>query len=91
MPAIINKADARKTVRDASDDMEKAGTNSAAADGQTAHDASEPVATLSVMTGGQQSRRDPEERRGRETESPESSGRPARHDGTLGKSDHRCR
>ena len=41
MPTIINKADARKTVRDASDDMEKAGTNSAAADGQAARGASE--------------------------------------------------
>ena len=41
MPTIINKADARKTVRDASDDMEKVGTNSAAADGQAARGASE--------------------------------------------------
>ena len=41
MPAIINKADARKTVRDASDDMAKTGSNGAAAGRKTAHDASE--------------------------------------------------
>jgi hypothetical protein len=31
MPAIIDKADGRKTVHDASDDLAKTGTNSAAA------------------------------------------------------------
>jgi hypothetical protein len=41
MPAIINKTDARKTVRDASDGKAKAGTNGAAVDSRTAHDASE--------------------------------------------------
>ena len=41
MPAIINKTDARKTVRDAGDGKAKAGTNGAAVDSRTAHDASE--------------------------------------------------
>src|SRR3954451_1521224 len=41
MPAIIDKADGRKTVHDASDDLAKTGTNSAAAGRKTAHDASE--------------------------------------------------
>jgi hypothetical protein len=41
MPAIINKTDARKTVRDAGDGEAKAGTNGAAVDSRTAHDASE--------------------------------------------------
>jgi len=41
MSMIINKADARRTVRDASDDMAKAGGNVAAAGRKTAHDASE--------------------------------------------------
>jgi len=40
MPAIINKADTRKTVRDASDDMAKAGIDGAAAGRETACDAS---------------------------------------------------
>jgi hypothetical protein len=40
MPAIIDKADGRKTVHDASEDMAKIGTN-AAAGRKTAHDASE--------------------------------------------------
>ena len=41
MPAIIDKADGRKTVHDASDDLPKTGTKSAAAGRKTAHDASE--------------------------------------------------
>src|SRR5918993_4753390 len=41
MPAIIDKADGRKTVHDASNDLAKTGTNSAAAGRKTAHDASE--------------------------------------------------
>ena len=41
MPAIIDKADGRKTVQDASDDRAKTGTNGAAAPRKTAHDASE--------------------------------------------------
>jgi cell division septum initiation protein DivIVA len=41
MSAIINRADGRKTVRDASDDRAKTGTNGAAAPRKTAHDASE--------------------------------------------------
>jgi hypothetical protein len=41
MPAIIDKADGRKTVQDASDDLAKTGTKSAAAGRKTAHDASE--------------------------------------------------
>jgi hypothetical protein len=41
MSAIINRADGRKTVRDASDDLAKTGTKSAAAGRKTAHDASE--------------------------------------------------
>jgi hypothetical protein len=41
MPAIINKADTRKTVQDASDALAKAGTNGAAAGRKTVHDASE--------------------------------------------------
>jgi hypothetical protein len=41
MPAIIDKADGRKTVHDASDDLAKTGTNSAAVGRKTAHDASE--------------------------------------------------
>jgi len=41
MSMIINKADARKTVRDASDDMARAGGNVAATGRRTAHDASE--------------------------------------------------
>ena len=41
MPAIIDKADGRKTVHDASDDLAKTGTKSAAAGRKTAHDASE--------------------------------------------------
>ena len=41
MPAIINKADTRKTVRDASDDMAKAGIDGAAAGREMACDASE--------------------------------------------------
>ena len=40
MSAIINRADGRKTVRDASDDLARTGTN-AAAGRKTAHDASE--------------------------------------------------
>ena len=42
MSAIINKADARKTVRDASADMAKSGGDVAAAGRKTAHDASQP-------------------------------------------------
>ena len=41
MPAIINKTDARRTVRAAGDGKAKAGTNGAAVDSRTAHDASE--------------------------------------------------
>jgi len=41
MPAIINKADTRKTVQDASGALAKAGTNGAAAGRKTVHDASE--------------------------------------------------
>jgi hypothetical protein len=41
MPTIINKTDTRKTVRDASDDGAKVGTNGSAASRKTAHDASE--------------------------------------------------
>ena len=41
MPAIIDKADGRKTVHDASDDLAKTDTKSAAAGRKTAHDASE--------------------------------------------------
>jgi len=41
MSAIINRADGRKTVRDASDDLAKTGTKSATAGRKTAHDASE--------------------------------------------------
>jgi len=41
MPAIINKTDARRTVRDASDGKAKAGINGAAVNRRTAHDASE--------------------------------------------------
>ena len=41
MPAIIDKADGRKTVHDASDDLAKTGTKSAAAGRKTAHAASE--------------------------------------------------
>jgi len=42
MSAIMNKADARKTVRDASDNMPKSGGDVAAADRKTTHDASQP-------------------------------------------------
>jgi hypothetical protein len=41
MSAIINRADRRKTVQDASDDMAKTGTNGTAVGRKTAHDASE--------------------------------------------------
>src|SRR3954451_22522230 len=41
MSAIINRADGRKTVHDASDDLAKTGTKSATAGRKTAHDASE--------------------------------------------------
>jgi hypothetical protein len=41
MSAIINRADRRKTVQDARDDMAKTGTNGTAVGRKTAHDASE--------------------------------------------------
>ena len=41
MSAIINRADGRKAVQDASDDRAKTGTNGAAVGRKTAHDASE--------------------------------------------------
>ena len=89
MPTIINKADARKTVRDASDDMKKAGTNSAAADGQAARGASEAssdtvhndrVASSRAVTR-------------KNAEAAKQSFQKAAEDlhGTLGRSDHRCR
>jgi len=43
MSAIINRADGRKAVQDASDDRAKTGTNGAAARRRTAHDASEAM------------------------------------------------
>ena len=50
MSAIINKADTRKTVRDASADVAKSGGDIAAAGKKTAHDASQPASQPSGET-----------------------------------------
>ena len=92
MPAIIDKADGRKTVHDASDDMAKTGTNGAAAGRKTAHDASEArgetVRKDIAATNRDVTRKNAE---GRGTDSPEGHGGPARHNGTLGGNGQRCR
>jgi hypothetical protein len=50
MSMIINKTDARKTVRDASADVAKSGGDIAAAGKKTAHDASQPASQPSGET-----------------------------------------
>ncbi len=92
MSAIINRADGRKTVRDASDDLAKTGTNGAAAGRKTAHDASEArgetVRKDIAATSRAVTRKNAE---AAEQNSPEGHGGPARHNGTLGGNGQRCR